>query len=66
VSRRVSPFQTVDETADQFGVGRKTLYAMIRRGEFPPARSFGRKILVSKDALADWLRLGGGRPAVES
>jgi excisionase family DNA binding protein len=49
----------VDETADNWGVGRKTLYEMIKRGEFPPARKFGRKILVSKSALEEWLRLGG-------
>ena len=51
---------TPDEVAALLRLNRKTIYDLIRRGELPGARRFGRSIRVSRDAVLDWLR-GQGR-----
>jgi len=46
---------TVQEIADRYHVSPDTVYARIHRGELR-AHSFGRKLFVSKSALAEYLR----------
>lgn len=42
------------EAARLLGCHRKTIYAAVRHGSIP-ARRLGKKIVVSRAALADWL-----------
>jgi excisionase family DNA binding protein len=50
---------TIQETADFLGLSRGSVYAAARAGDLPVVR-VGRRLLVSKDALAAWLN---SRPA---
>lgn len=46
---------TVEETASLLGIGRNTAYAAVRSGAIPTVR-IGKRYLVPKVALAEWLR----------
>ena len=48
-------FLTVDETADLLRTTRKAVYAMAERGQLPGVTRIGRRILIQRDALVDWL-----------
>ena len=49
---------TVAEAAEQIGVSRNFAYAMIHDGEIPHLR-LGRRIVVPKSALKNWLATAG-------
>ena len=40
------------------GVGRSTVYALLKREDFPASR-IGKRIVVSETALREWLARGG-------
>ena len=46
---------TPDETADLLRTSRKAVYAMAERGQLPGVTRIGRRLLVRRDALVDWL-----------
>ena len=46
---------TADETADLLRTTRKAIYAMAERGRLPGVTRIGRRLLVRRDALVDWL-----------
>ncbi len=46
---------TPDETADLLRTSRKAIYAMAERGQLPGVTRIGRRPLVRRDALVDWL-----------
>lgn len=46
---------TVQEAADYMQVSERTLREAIARGEFPPARRIGRRIVIPRRALVAWL-----------
>ncbi len=46
---------TVEETASLLGIGRNSAYAAVRSGAIPTVR-IGKRYLVPKVALAEWLR----------
>ena len=46
---------TADETADLLRTTRKGVYAMAERGQLPGVTRIGRRLLVRRDALVDWL-----------
>ncbi len=46
---------TVDETADVLRTSRKAIYVMAERGQLPGVTRVGRRLLVRRDALVDWL-----------
>ncbi len=48
-------FLTADETADLLRTTRKAVYAMSDRGQLPGVTRIGRRLLVRRDALLDWL-----------
>jgi excisionase family DNA binding protein len=54
------PVLTVDELAAFLRLGRKAVYAGIREGEIPAVR-VGRRVLIYRDAVLEWLRSGQGR-----
>jgi Helix-turn-helix domain len=56
---RVQPAAyTVSEFCEAFRLSRATFYNLRQRGEGPRLLRAGRKILVSTDAAADWIRRG--------
>ena len=46
---------TADETADLLRTSRKAVYVMAERGQLPGVTRIGRRLLVRRDALVDWL-----------
>ena len=46
---------TVAETAALLRTSRKAVYAMVERGQLPGVIRIGRRLLVRRDALVDWL-----------
>ena len=46
---------TVEEAAEFLRLNVKTLYSAIDLGTFP-ARKFGKRIVILRDALLDWMR----------
>jgi excisionase family DNA binding protein len=46
---------TADETAELLRTTRKAVYAMVERGQLPGVTRIGRRLLVRRDALVDWL-----------
>ncbi len=46
---------TADETADVLRTSRKAIYVMAGRGQLPGVTRIGRRLLVRRDALVDWL-----------
>ena len=46
---------TVDEAAEMLGIGRNLAYELAARGELPGARRLGKRIIVSKKAIDDFL-----------
>ncbi len=46
---------TADETADLLRTSRKAVYAMAERGQLPGVTRIGRRLLVRRDVLVDWL-----------
>jgi excisionase family DNA binding protein len=46
---------TADEIAELLRTTRKAVYAMAERGQLPGVTWIGRRLLVRRDALVDWL-----------
>ncbi len=49
-------FLTADEAADLLRTSRKGVYAMVERGLLPGVTRLGRRVLIRRDDLLDWLR----------
>lgn len=47
---------TVPEAAQLLGVGRNTLWALVRRGDIPSVRIGARRV-IPRDALDEWVRV---------
>ena len=52
----------VEEAAAILGIDRNTLYAMLKRGEGPPARRCGTGYRLDRAAVREWLRAGDPPP----
>jgi excisionase family DNA binding protein len=48
-------FLTTDEVADLLRTTRKAVYAMIERGFLPGVVHLGRRVLVRRETLMEWL-----------
>ena len=57
----LEPVISVDEAALFLRVNSKTLREAIRAGEVP-ARRVGRRVVIFRDALLDWLKSNGSVP----
>jgi excisionase family DNA binding protein len=55
IDTRESATVNVEEAAKILGIGRQTAYTLASRGELPGALRLGRRIVVSKQALARFL-----------
>lgn len=49
---------SIRELQEVLGVSRSTAYALAKRADFPAAR-IGKKLVVSEEALREWLARGG-------
>lgn len=52
---------TVQQVASFLGVNQNTIYEQIKRGQFPAAISIGRRRIISKAKLAEWMGIPYGR-----
>ena len=52
---RIDMFLTVAETADLLRTSPKAIYAMKARGQLPGVKCIGRRLLVRRAVLLDWL-----------
>jgi excisionase family DNA binding protein len=57
----LEPVLSVAEVATFLHVNPKTLYEAVRAGDVP-ARRVGRRVVILRDALLDWLRSNGRVP----
>jgi len=55
-----SPILTVDELAALLRLDRKTVYSMVKRGEIPGVRRFGRAVRIHRETVLRWLADGLG------
>jgi excisionase family DNA binding protein len=46
---------TPNDVAELLRTSRKAIYTMVERGQLPGVVRIGRRVLVRKDALLDWL-----------
>lgn len=53
---------TADEVRQALGIGRRQVYDLLNRSDFPSIR-LGRKILVPRDAFLRWLDKQAGSEA---
>ena len=56
---------TTDEVATLLRTSRKGVYAMVERGFLPGITRIGRRVLIRRDNLLDWLRQKS-TPSLES
>ena len=54
-SERAPEFFTVQEVGEILRTSRSAIYAMLARGQLPGVTRIGRRILIQRDALVDWL-----------
>lgn len=47
---------SVPETLALTGISRSKFYEMVRAGEGPPIRAVGRRRIILRDELTDWLK----------
>ena len=62
---QAATYQNVDELARELGLGRLTVYAALRDGTIPSIR-VGKRYVLPRTAIAEWLRNAGGRPDVHA
>ncbi len=65
-SAHASFLLTVDEVAEVLRTTRKAIYAMAERQLLPGVVRIGRRLLVRRDDLLDWLRESRASSAAES
>ena len=49
-------FLTTEETAHLLRTSRKAIYTMVERAQIPGVTRIGRRVLVDRETLLDWLR----------
>jgi excisionase family DNA binding protein len=53
-------YQTVEELARELGVSRHLVYTGLRKGKIPHIR-LGKRFVISRAAIANWLATGNAR-----
>lgn len=59
-TRPANVYRNVDELARELGLGRLTVYGALRDGTIPSIR-VGRRYLLPRAAIQEWLRSAGGQ-----
>ncbi len=52
-------YSSVDDLAQELGISRQKAYTELRAGTIPSIR-LGRRFVIPRSAVADWLRRAGG------
>lgn len=47
---------SVTEAAEALGISRRSMYELLNREDFPAALKIGRRRLISRELLAEWIR----------
>jgi excisionase family DNA binding protein len=53
-------YQSVDELAADLGISRQSTYAGLRTGAIP-SRRVGKRYIVGRNAIQEWLKMSGER-----
>jgi len=64
--RSNSMLLTAAEVADLLRTSRKAIYAMVERKQVPGVVRIGRRLLIRRQSLLDWLHQQGASSAVRS
>jgi excisionase family DNA binding protein len=56
-------YASVEALADDLGLSRGKAYAALRAGEIPSIR-IGKRFIIPRAAIAEWLKTAGGKVAV--
>ena len=59
-TRPANVYRNVDELARELGLGRLTVYGALRDGTIPSIR-VGKRYVLPRAAIQEWLRSAGGR-----
>lgn len=59
-----STYGSVDELAKEIGISRQATYMALRRGIIPSIR-IGKRFVLPRSAIAEWLRTAGGQALVQ-
>lgn len=51
---------SVTEAAEALGISRRSMYELLNREDFPAALKIGRRRLISRELLAEWIRTQAG------
>lgn len=54
---------SVTEAAEALGISRRSMYELLNREDFPAALKIGRRRLISKELLAEWVRIQAQKEA---
>ena len=54
-SQMAPEFFTMQEVGEILRTSRAAIYAMVERGQLPGVTRIGRRILIQREALLDWL-----------
>jgi excisionase family DNA binding protein len=60
---RTSAYRSVSELARDIGLSERSLRVALQRGEVPSIR-IGRRYILPRAAIAEWLKTAGGRPGL--
>jgi excisionase family DNA binding protein len=60
-----SIYGSVDELATELGISRQSAYAALRQGKIPSIR-LGKRFIIPRSAIAEWLKRPGEAPVPTS
>jgi excisionase family DNA binding protein len=55
-------YRSVDALARELGISRQKAYTSLRTGKIPSIR-LGKRFIIPRAAIAEWLRTAGGSPS---
>jgi excisionase family DNA binding protein len=58
-------YASVEELAAELGISRQSAYAGLREGTIPSIR-LGKRFIIAKSAISEWLKHSGTKAASES
>jgi excisionase family DNA binding protein len=61
-NQSASTYSSVDDLASELGISRQKAYAGLRSGKIPSIR-LGKRFIIPRAAIADWLRSAGNAPS---
>lgn len=57
---------SVTEAAEALGISRRSMYELLNQKDFPAALKVGRRRLISRELLAEWVRNQAAREAAKT